>query len=668
MDQLNRQEDAPLESWKEIAGYLQKDITTVRRWERREGLPVHRHAHQNRSSVYAFSSEIDAWRAGRKVVPEPDPRPVWKIPAFALTMLLCLVMVGNGVRPMEAQGAKGTAKRLVCSGDCADTEANLSVDGRTMVQTDWDTGDLAIRNVKTGQQRRLMARSGSYDDKGDSGAYGEKPLFSPDMRQIAYFWDAGKDKDHQLRIMPNATGGQGRVLAENPEYDYFGPEAWSSDGKSVLVNARKQSDRTWQFAWVSVSDGAMKAVASLEWRDQGAPSLSPDGRYIAYAASAVNPKAANSKEKGDVHIYLMASDGSGMTALVKTAGINTNPIWAPDGKHVLFVSDRSGTLGLWSIGVRDGKPEGAATLIRSDLGDITGIGIRGGAYYYVQKEPGVEYVSFAGMTPAGMKSSDPAREGFVGIQPKWSPDGKSISFKRHHQGSTSEFDLIIHSVETGDEKMYADNVAVQNRPEWLYDGRSIKVALPQAVSRIDLQTGEIKPLPAGGFLSPADPTLYHLKAGADGRLTQIVAVDLNTGQERVVWTLARVNAAFRTGTGSLSRDGKTVTFIVRDQDGNHFASVHTDGTGYREIPAPPEAGGGYGWTADGRSLLFIEKQNEKSRFMRISAEGGQPEFTGIEVAGNIQSWDVNSDGTLAYNTTKTVWELWAIDNIAAALK
>src|SRR6478736_6242486 len=119
----------------------------------------------------------------------------------------------------------------------------------------------------------------------------------------------------------------------------------------------------------------MKPLVSLDWRAEGKPSLSPDGRYITYAARAVNRKAANSKEKGDVHIYLMAADGSGMTALVKTAGINTNPIWAPDGKHVLFVSDRSGSVGLWSIGVRDGKPEGAATLIRSDLGDITGIGI-----------------------------------------------------------------------------------------------------------------------------------------------------------------------------------------------------------------------------------------------------------------------------------------------------
>ena len=56
-----------LESWKEIAGYLGRDVTTVRRWEKREGMPVHRHVHDKGGSVYAFSSELDAWLQSRKL-------------------------------------------------------------------------------------------------------------------------------------------------------------------------------------------------------------------------------------------------------------------------------------------------------------------------------------------------------------------------------------------------------------------------------------------------------------------------------------------------------------------------------------------------------------------------------------------------------------------------
>jgi Tol biopolymer transport system component len=56
-----------LDSWKEIAGYLDRDVTTVQRWEKREGMPVHRHLHGQLGSVYALRSELDAWARSRKV-------------------------------------------------------------------------------------------------------------------------------------------------------------------------------------------------------------------------------------------------------------------------------------------------------------------------------------------------------------------------------------------------------------------------------------------------------------------------------------------------------------------------------------------------------------------------------------------------------------------------
>src|SRR5688572_26438006 len=49
-----------LDSWKSIGAYLKRDERTVRRWEK-EGLPVHRHVHAKRASIYAYTSEIDAW-------------------------------------------------------------------------------------------------------------------------------------------------------------------------------------------------------------------------------------------------------------------------------------------------------------------------------------------------------------------------------------------------------------------------------------------------------------------------------------------------------------------------------------------------------------------------------------------------------------------------------
>ena len=62
-----------LDSWKEIAAYAKRSVRTVRRWERDEGLPVHRHVHRSLANVYAFKSEIEAWRQFGLRLPAPRP-------------------------------------------------------------------------------------------------------------------------------------------------------------------------------------------------------------------------------------------------------------------------------------------------------------------------------------------------------------------------------------------------------------------------------------------------------------------------------------------------------------------------------------------------------------------------------------------------------------------
>jgi hypothetical protein len=62
------QEKNPLDSWKEIAAYLNRNVRTVQRWEKREGLPIHRHVHERASSVSAYKKEIDAWQKQRSRV------------------------------------------------------------------------------------------------------------------------------------------------------------------------------------------------------------------------------------------------------------------------------------------------------------------------------------------------------------------------------------------------------------------------------------------------------------------------------------------------------------------------------------------------------------------------------------------------------------------------
>jgi hypothetical protein len=66
-----------LDSWKEIAAYLNRSVRTLHRWEKDEGLPVHRHRHKELGSVFAYKSELDAWFSTRSPMSDPyhPPRP-----------------------------------------------------------------------------------------------------------------------------------------------------------------------------------------------------------------------------------------------------------------------------------------------------------------------------------------------------------------------------------------------------------------------------------------------------------------------------------------------------------------------------------------------------------------------------------------------------------------
>src|SRR5258707_8033847 len=103
-----RPPDDRLDSWKEIAAYLKRDVTTVQRWEKREGMPVRRHLHDTRGSVYASRADLDAWARNRNLQAAQEsennapssnpaaPHPRSAIPTFLTrwTFVLPLAVVG----------------------------------------------------------------------------------------------------------------------------------------------------------------------------------------------------------------------------------------------------------------------------------------------------------------------------------------------------------------------------------------------------------------------------------------------------------------------------------------------------------------------------------------------------------------------------------------------
>lgn len=91
-----------LESWKEIAAHLRRSVRTVKRWEKIEGLPVHRLAHSKAASVYAYRAELEGWWTARQPRLNGEAEPtlgkslrlalVRRVPCLLVAGLVCLLI------------------------------------------------------------------------------------------------------------------------------------------------------------------------------------------------------------------------------------------------------------------------------------------------------------------------------------------------------------------------------------------------------------------------------------------------------------------------------------------------------------------------------------------------------------------------------------------------
>jgi Tol biopolymer transport system component len=608
-----------------------------------------------------------------------------------------------------AQGSNAHGPRPVSSPG-NEPDVAISFDGRWMVTTIWnnpDRGDnhLVVQDIATGETKRLLTGScGKQKPCTFSGSV----IPSPDGREVAYSWydDAEIEGRAQLRVISTETGAAPRVLIRNPEFGIW-PSAFSPDGKAILVTmGDPPRDRGLRLGWASIADGSLRVIKSLESRllHDNQISLSPDGQYVAYAARTTNPKngTPSATDPMDAHIYILASDGSGEVALVKTAGLNKSPVWTPDGSHLVFTSNLSGKTDLWAVAVRDGKAAGSPTLLKRDIGAIEPIGMtKAGAYYYRdrQRRSRVEQVFVAELTPGG---GSRILESFVGLSPSWSPDGKSIAFKRHRlQTEAYWYYTVVRSVETGQESAVSRDVFRGDPPRWLREGRSV-LTLEGTASQsdggdqwwnlVDLhQNSSKRLLPAGPrhhfiHLSPDDRTFYCAARDPNdksGRFNQIVAVDLATGQERQVFRLPGTPESLPYGAGiglTLSPDGRTLAIAALNPQTSEtrLARVDVDGSNYRELYGPYQVRrrttfDRLKWTKDGRSIVFAMSARDKGwQIMRIGSEGGTPEFTGLMVA-DLGTFDISPDGTrIAYFTAAggvdSDQALFAIDNLPALLK
>jgi len=256
-------------------------------------------------------------------------------------------------------GALGSSTLTVRRVWAGDVTGKVSPDGRFVSYTDWETGDVAIHDLATGQNRRLT-------DSKNPDAIIEYSVPSPDSKSIAYYYWSDNDSC-DLRVVALDDSKPRILMTAGNKVHHYIPLAWSPDSKYLLAEFVR-TDGNSDMMLVTVADGSVKL---LKEKGKGLPSdgaFSRDGQYIAW-----------STREG---ISLFELQTGNESLLIPDRSNHSVLGWAPDGKYILFSSERSGSADAWLISVDDGKAKGEPMFVKKDWGFEPMGFTHSGAFYY----------------------------------------------------------------------------------------------------------------------------------------------------------------------------------------------------------------------------------------------------------------------------------------------
>ena len=525
--------------------------------------------------------------------------------------------------------------RSVWVGPEADGFGTISSDGRFLTYTDWSNdADLALRDLRTGTNHRLT-----------TGGSSQFSAISRDGRQLAYQWWGGTGpwdtRRHELRVarLHASSISESRVLVHNDDVADIQPYDWSPDGKSIAVGVGRK-DRTIQIGLVDTQDGSLRVLKSLDWKKTNKVLFSPDGRYIAYD-HMVND---SSDER---HVFVMATDGSRESVVVAHSGQNVVMGWSPDGRHVLFASDRSGSVGLWAVPVSDAKATGTPILVKADVSSTWSLGLTATGTMYVWKSASPIYVqtSAIDLTSGTLVSSSSTFQRFISSRgrPDWSADGKYLAYQSCAPLGGGPCTLWIRSMETGALRELKPKLGYFFFPRWSPDGQELLAAgrdikgRNNGLYRIDVRTGDAMLVgdirAAGGETNPEwapDGKHVHYRRGAS-----VVERHLASGAEREVVRIPTIGV----GNIAVSPDGRSVAYEAGQSAGTRelYVMPLAGGGAPRavfQVKAPERLHGRFDWTNDGRALAVG----------KLRPETGGREVWIVDVAGG-QARKLDVDAT-----------------------
>ena len=566
----------------------------------------------------------------------------------------------------RASGTGMVARQLWTSTNYS--QVSIGSDRRRAAVAEGSSSEIQIRDLATGQITRLKVTADPA-----SAAYPEWPVLSPDLSQVAYAYAGPETKwAYQLRVMAAQPDAVSRPLGIS--FPYMTVNGWAPDGKSVLVTNFGEQDAA-QLAWVSTTDGAVKVLKSLTWQ-AGRPMLSPDGKFIAF-------DVAREQGKPNAEILILASDGSSESVVAPAPGINASPVWAENGSRLLFKSDRSGTFGIWSTAIRNGKGDGAPTRLKADVGDIDLIGFNGTSLLYGHRSGSTNIFAIGLDSEMGRVRGDAAQlvDTFLGsnLNPAASPDGQFLAFHRRSAATNQWSTLVVRSLQSGAERVLPTVFRYAGTPTWVDGGQNILQVARDAQNnrtfyKVDLKSGDVTrlidkgSLAPGASLSPDGRRAYGADTFADRAV--LAVIDIASGARTQI-----SHAGSARGVGA-SPDGRSIAFVATESFQStraHLYVADADGANVRAILTTekqdevPVFNGGVRWSPDSRFIYFVRGQGS---LWRIPASGGAPSLVGDLGKLPVRTIDVAHDGRQVIFGTDSGFtvEVWALENVLPAQK
>ena len=586
-----------------------------------------------------------------------------------------IIFWDSGNLPGKVEHAAGMRQRHVWDvPPISDIMGSISPDGRYVSYVDWTAANLAVCDLISNTNWLVTKNIDPTYQTNDGQC--EYSAISPDGKQIAYAWYIFKDPKHfELRLV-DTDGANMRVLYNDAAAVYYvRPYAWSPDSREILTyfsDAQKslvyerngELYRKGYLVLVSVDDGVVRILKT--WQRPGYPKnafFSPDGHYVVYDFNHKDDLACHD-------IFLLDLNDGNEISLIEHPANDRLFGWTPDGRRVIFASNRSSKRDLWMIEVADGIPQGQPRKLMGTFdGWPVGLTDDGSFYYSVDTTASNVYIAELDSTGLNFRSEPKlASSQFVGstIMSEWSPDGRLLAYRA--DSDVWNGPLVIYSAATSQERIIPTSPPFRPNtrmfgPWWFPDGQSLLVCGKGQEDGFGLYKVNVETGSATLISGIDDGLLRHAVCSPDGTSIytrskyNLVRLDPTTGMETNLC---------QTGVEpmdlDISPDGRWLAFY---QDRDSLVVMPSTGGEPRQVvqfehdELNVAERAFVRWMPDSKHLLF---SHCKSQLWKVNVETGVQQQIGPVIKG-LEGVDMHPDGRqITFTAKQRGSALWVMEN------